>query len=105
MKKRSAILCVAGVIIVGVVALSSFMQGPEARARVCLNNLYQIDGAKDQAVGESTGPPPVVTLEEIEPFIRDGFASLRCPDGGAYSIGRDLEIEPTCSVHDSLRLQ
>jgi hypothetical protein len=61
----------------------------------CLNNLRQIDGAKQQwALEKGKTNGSTVTVADIAPYIRDG--TLRCPSGGSYRIGT-LEENPTCS--------
>lgn len=60
----------------------------------CINNLRQIDAAKDQWAIENfaaTGDP--VTEENLEPYIRRGVPV--CPAGGTYTIGAVGEA-PLC---------
>lgn len=63
----------------------------------CINNLRQIDGAKNEWAlenGKPKGTP--VTAADIAPYIRGGVLP-KCPAGGTYTIGKVGE-PPTCSV-------
>ena len=73
-----------------------------ARFSVCINNLRILDAAKEQAGFEreyGVGQP--ITTAEVEPFLREGFAALKCPAGGTYAI-EPLGTDPVCSHHGSL---
>ena len=64
----------------------------------CINNLRQIDGAKEQWAMEkkiASGEPGVEA--EIATYIKGGIP--KCPAGGKYSIGKVNE-PPRCSVPD-----
>jgi len=73
----------------------------EARQRnACINNLRQIDAAKNEWAlekGKSNGT--TVTEADLKPYIRlDAQGNLpKCPAGGIYTIGKVGE-NPTCSV-------
>src|SRR5450759_593540 len=52
----------------------------------CINNLRQIDGAKEQwALGNYAKTNAVVTISDITPLIKGGFP--KCPSRGTYTIG------------------
>ncbi len=62
----------------------------------CINNLRQIDGAKEQYSLENhltNGTP--IRASEISPYIKGGMPT--CPDGGFYSIKKSGQT-PTCST-------
>jgi outer membrane lipoprotein-sorting protein len=66
----------------------------------CINNLRQIDGAKNEFAlekGKKNGDP--VTEADIKPYIKlDANGNLpKCPAGGTYTIGKVGE-PPTCSI-------
>ena len=66
----------------------------------CINNLRQIDAAKQQWAlekGKKVGDP--VTEADIKPYIKlDANGNLpKCPAGGKYTIGKVGET-PTCSI-------
>jgi outer membrane lipoprotein-sorting protein len=66
----------------------------------CINNLRQIDAAKNEFAlekGKKLGDP--VTADDIKPYIKlDAYGNLpKCPAGGTYTIGKVGE-NPTCSI-------
>jgi hypothetical protein len=64
---------------------------------VCINNLRQIDGAKEQWALENAKPVGATANEkELSEFLR-GKRWEVCPKGGKYFIGNVGE-EPRCSV-------
>jgi len=67
----------------------------------CINNLRQIEGAKEQWALEQhklTNDTP--TWEDVLAYLR---SHPECPDGGTYRIGR-VDEPPSCSIprHDSI---
>jgi hypothetical protein len=63
----------------------------------CINNLRQIDGAKNEWAlekGKKNGDP--VTEADIKTYIQGGKLPV-CPGGGKYTIGKVGEL-PTCSI-------
>jgi hypothetical protein len=103
--------CVGVVIILGVLfCLSSLtpnyvgngISAQEHRRFACINNLRQIDGAKQSWALEtkaSTNATP--TWDDIKPYCFRGGTNVesppKCPSGGVYTIG-NLQTAPTCSV-------
>ncbi len=73
----------------------------EARQRnACINNLRQIDAAKQEwALEKHKKTGAVVTEADIKPYIKlDTKGNLpKCPAGGTYTIGNVGET-PACSV-------
>lgn len=68
-----------------------------SQRNVCINNLRQIDAAKNQFAlekGKANGDP--VTEADITPYLRGGVLP-KCPSGGTYTIGKVGE-NPTCSI-------
>ena len=67
--------------------------GPESS---CINNLRQIDGAKEQWALENklTNGAPVV-IAEVNGYIKGGGPS--CPKGGTYTYGA-VDEPPRCSI-------
>ena len=62
----------------------------------CMNNLRQIDGAKQQwclETGHTNGA--TVTRGDIATYVTEH--AFRCPSGGTYSLGAIGE-DPTCSL-------
>ena len=78
-----------------------FLSKPRARRtsahNYCVNNLRQIDGAKDQwAIEHHAHDGDLVVLEEVAGYIK-GNVIPKCPEGGKYQLGR-LGENPTCSI-------
>lgn len=83
------------------IAIPNFVKARDtAMQNACINNLRQIDGAKNQWALENdktNGAP--VTEADIKPYLKldANVEFLKCPAGGTYTIGRVGE-NPTCSV-------
>lgn len=62
----------------------------------CINNLRQIEAAKNEWAIENRQTNNVsVTESDITPYINGRFP--KCPSGGTYTIGK-LDELPTCSL-------
>ena len=85
------------------IAIPSFVKARDVSQRnACVNNMRQIDGAKEQAAMQHNYKPgDGVSEQEVSPYIRNGFGGLVCPRGGHYTINAVGE-EPACSVHGSM---
>lgn len=71
-------------------------QGDKAKNN-CINNLRQIDGAKQQWALENKQPADaVVAAQQIAPYLKDS-AIPKCPGGGTYTL-HDISAAPTCSI-------
>lgn len=82
-------------LIAGPVELSATTTHPSA----CLNNLRQIDGAKEQlALEQHLGTNSVIETWALAAYIKGGEFPT-CPSGGTYTIGRIGEF-PSCSISD-----
>ena len=65
-------------------------------ANTCINNLRQLDGAKQQWALEAKKNPNATPSErEIAPYLKDGIP--KCPAGGVYTL-KTVDSVPTCSV-------
>jgi len=72
----------------------------EAERNACINNLRQIDAAKNQWALENNKPATAVpTEQDIAPYIKlDANGNIPvCPSGGTYTINA-VGIPPTCSI-------
>jgi len=79
------------------------------KSNACINNLRQIDAAKNEWTLEHNAKSnDVVTVNDMRPYIErernnpfiklDAKGNLpKCPSGGIYSIGKIGE-PPTCSL-------
>jgi len=75
-----------------------------SQRNACINNLRQLDAAKNQFAlekGKTNGD--TVTEADIKPYIKlDAAGNLpKCPAGGKYTIGKVGE-NPACSIPDHL---
>ena len=71
--------------------------GEIARRNACINNLRQIDAAKQQwALENSKTDDDLPTAQDLLPYFRDGIFPM-CPSGGQYTINA-MAVPPTCSV-------
>ena len=76
--------------------------GPGARAiaqrNACINNLRQIDDAKQRWASETRqSDGTAIVTSEVDQYIRHGAPS--CPSGGTYDYGKVGEM-PRCSTKD-----
>ena len=68
-----------------------------ALLNACLNNLRQIDAAKQEWALENDRPANAVpTAADLLPYFRDGLFPA-CPAGGVYTLNA-VGVPPTCSV-------
>jgi hypothetical protein len=66
----------------------------------CINNLRQIDAAKQQWALEKNKPAEAIpTLQDIAPYIKlDANGNIPgCPAGGTYTLNAVGEL-PSCSI-------
>ncbi len=95
------------VLIIGMlaaIAIPSFVRARDsARTNTCINNLRQIDSAKEMwAMEENKGDTDTPTWEELGEYIRGvegDTTALECPADGDYTIGNVITL-PTCDVED-----
>lgn len=68
-----------------------------ARQNACINNLRQIDGAKQQwALETNAAADAMPAAADISLYLDGGFEAIECPAGGDYSIN-SMQQKPTCS--------
>jgi len=101
----SKVAVLVPVVVVGMlaaVAIPNFTKARStAQSNACINNLRQIDGAKEQwALENKKNTGDVPKESDLAPYIRGGKLP-RCPQGGHYIIGA-IGTNPTCSVHGDL---
>ena len=71
-----------------------------SQRNACINNLRQIDAAKNEfALEKGKKNGDAVTEDDIKPYIKlDADGNLpKCPSGGTYTIG-NIGEKPTCST-------
>jgi prepilin-type N-terminal cleavage/methylation domain-containing protein len=90
-------IVVAIIGLLAAIAIPNFVKArTTAQSNSCINNLRQIDGAKEQWALETRAPAGEAPDEEgaLEPYIKNGVPS--CPaDRTAYEIN-EVDIDPTC---------
>jgi small-conductance mechanosensitive channel len=72
----------------------------DAERNACINNLRQIDAAKNQwALENNKTADAVPTATDLAPYIKlDANGNIPgCPSGGTYTIGA-VGVPPTCSI-------
>ena len=90
-------IVVAIIGLLAAIAIPNFVKArATAQKNACINNLRQIDGAKEQWALEQRKTEGARTeASDIAAFIKGGMPE--CPQGGAYTVGSVGEA-PTCSV-------
>ncbi len=80
-------------------AIPNFVKAKNAAlTAVCVNNLQQIDAAKQTWARENKkDESQTPTGQDLTPYLKNGFHTLICPAGGTYSINKIGE-KPTCSI-------
>jgi hypothetical protein len=79
-----------------VAAAGQLKPGRTECKNACINNLRQIDGAKEQyALEHKISPGTVVTAAQVGEYLKGGVVPP-CPAEGKYSIGAIGE-PPTCN--------
>ena len=92
-------IVVAIIGLLAAIAIPNFVKArTTAQKNACINNLRQIDGAKEQwALEQKQAPGASVNNAQVDGYIKGG-APL-CPAGGAYVYG-NVDVDPTCDVTD-----
>ncbi len=95
-------IVVAIIGVLAAIAIPSFSKARETtRKNACINNLRQIDSAKEQwALAEDKADDHTVTEAdegEIVLYIRGGMPE--CPADGDYEVN-DIGADPTCTIAD-----
>jgi len=79
-------------------AAGSTVRNLDLQTLACINNLRQIEGAKQQwALENKKTAEAVPTVEDLAPYLKGNNAQLACPAGGVYTLNA-VGVEPTCSI-------
>lgn len=80
------------------IAIPNFVKARDtAMANACINNLRQIDAAKQEwALEHGKKPDDVPTTQDLLPYLKNQKIPV-CPAGGTYTIGK-VSTPPTCTV-------
>jgi chromosome segregation ATPase len=66
------------------------------QANACINNLRQLDGAKQQwALENRKTAEATPSVQEVTAYLKDGFP--KCPAGGVYTLNA-VQAHPSCSA-------
>jgi prepilin-type N-terminal cleavage/methylation domain-containing protein len=103
------VMIVVGIIgLLAEIAIPYFMEARGTAAKnTCINNLRQIDGAKQQwALEELRAPSATPSFEEMAAFLVHGNATLQlnCPLDASRDFDRsyemnDLTLPPECKIN------
>ena len=81
------------------IAIPNFVKTRNAAmTNFCVNNLRQIDAAKQAWAQENKKDESQTPRgQDLTPYLKNGFNTLICPAGGTYLINQVGE-KPTCSI-------
>ena len=90
-------IVVAIIGLLAAIAIPNFVRAREtAQQNACINNMRQIDGAKDQWALENGQPSTAVPdATDCAPYIKGGFPT--CPLEGQTYTPNVMTTSPTCS--------
>jgi prepilin-type N-terminal cleavage/methylation domain-containing protein len=90
-------IVVAIIGLLAAIAIPNFVKARQtAQRNACIQNLKQIDGAKEQWALENkkaNGDP--IDKDQVDKYIKGGPPS--CPASGVYTYG-NVGTDPTCSI-------
>jgi prepilin-type N-terminal cleavage/methylation domain-containing protein len=94
-------IVVAIIGLLAAIAIPNFVKArTTAQKNACINNLRQIDGAKEQWALENkktqTDTPVMTDLVGTDKYIK---VTPTCPANGTYTLG-NMSTKPTCSNTD-----
>src|SRR3954467_6340320 len=94
-------IVVAIIGLLAAVAIPNFVRARgTAQKNACINNLKQIDGAKEQwAIENKKKQGDNCATTDIDGYIKGGTPSI-CPGGGSYTVGI-IGNTPLCSLASS----
>jgi prepilin-type N-terminal cleavage/methylation domain-containing protein len=89
-------IVVAIIGLLAAIAIPSFVKARNtSRQNACINNLRQIDSAKEQwALANNKGDTDAVSTTDVQAYMKD---APTCPGGGTYTYN-PVGTDPACSV-------
>lgn len=79
------------------IAVANQQAQVDAERNACINNLRQIDAAKQQwALENNKTAHALPSVKDITPYFKDGIIPT-CPSGGTYTLNAVDEL-PSCSI-------
>jgi len=89
-------IVVAIIGLLAAIAIPNFVKARQtAQKNACINNLRQIDGAKEQwALEQKKNQSDAISQTEVDGYIKGGTPI--CPASGSYTYG-NVGVTPTCS--------
>jgi prepilin-type N-terminal cleavage/methylation domain-containing protein len=93
-------IVVAIIGLLAAIAIPNFVKARgTAQKNACINNLRQIDGAKEQWALENKKSAGAATVDaDVNLYIKGG--APKCPGSGSYTYG-NVDTSPICSLSTS----
>lgn len=90
-------IVVAIIGLLAAIAIPSFIKArTESQKNACINNLRQIDAAKEQwALANKKVSGDAIVQAEVDAYIKGGTPD--CPASGVYTYGA-VSADPTCTI-------
>ncbi|HEX7471387.1 MAG TPA: type II secretion system protein [Verrucomicrobiae bacterium] len=90
-------IVVAIIGLLAAIAIPNFVKArTTAQTNACINNLRQIDGAKEQwALEKKKNDADACLSTDVAPYIK-GNAMPKCPASGTYAVNA-IGTNPTCA--------
>ena len=91
-------IVVAIIGLLAAIAIPNFVKArTQSQTNACINNLRQIDGAKQQwALENKKSDTDTPTEAEVQVYIKNETMPT-CPSTGTYTVGA-VNADPTCSL-------
>jgi prepilin-type N-terminal cleavage/methylation domain-containing protein len=94
-------IVVAIIGLLAAIAIPNFVRArTKSQQNACINNLRQLDGAKQQwALENKQLPAATVGSGDVQPYLGRGAAGTypTCPANGTYTLN-DVQTAPVCSL-------
>lgn len=92
-------IVVAIIGLLAVMALPSYVRArSNSQVSSCINNLRQIEGAKDIfAIEHFKRTGDTISEAEVNPYLKRSMANTMEPSGGSYTLN-EIGTPPICSI-------